>query len=94
MEDFERQLKNAMVRREPPPWLEARVLAAAASAQPEPERAWWTRLGFARMRWAPALVAVSSYWSASYGSRTGRLASVLRARRPRRSSKRRCGLRR
>ena len=57
MEDFERQLKNAMVRRDPPPWLEARVLAAAASAQPEPERAWWTRLGFARMRWAPALVA-------------------------------------
>ena len=58
MEDFERQLKNAMARREPPPWLEAKVLAAAASAQPEPEPAWWNRLLFARMRWAPALVAV------------------------------------
>jgi hypothetical protein len=58
MEDFERQLKNAMVRREPPPWLEAKVLAAAVSARPEPAPAWWQRLLFARMRWAPALVAV------------------------------------
>lgn len=58
MEDFERQLKNAMVRREPPPWLEAKVLAAAASAQPEPKPAWWSHLSFVRMRWASALVAV------------------------------------
>lgn len=50
MDDFERQLKSAMARKDPPAWFEARVLAAA---ERQPERRWqlW------RPRWAVAAFA-------------------------------------
>jgi hypothetical protein len=56
MDDFERQLKQALERKDAPPWLEARILnAAAAEPAPRPRRSWtglwWTR-------WATAALAV------------------------------------
>ena len=58
MDDFELQLKNALSRREPPPWLEAKVLAAA-SREPAPlPPGWWARLlSGMRLRWVSAVVA-------------------------------------
>jgi hypothetical protein len=50
MDDFEQQLKRAMARKEPPAWLEAKVMAAAAR---RPRRRW----EFLRMRWAAAALA-------------------------------------
>jgi hypothetical protein len=47
MNDLERQLERALARREPPPWFEAKVLAAAR----EPK----TRL--LRLRWLAAALA-------------------------------------
>ncbi len=59
MEDFERQLQNALSRREPPPWLEAKVLAAAREQAPAPRPGVWERIApWLRLRWIPALVAV------------------------------------
>ena len=55
MDEFERQLKQALERKEPPPWLEARVLAAAA-AEPVRPRRWWDGVWWTR--WATVAVAV------------------------------------
>ena len=51
MDDFEQQLKRAMARTDPPPWFEAKVLAAAKRAQPAPKRKFW------RLQWAVAALA-------------------------------------
>lgn len=58
MDDFELQLKNALSRREPPPWLEAKVLAAA-SREPVrlPPRTWDRLVSGMRLRWVSAAVA-------------------------------------
>lgn len=57
MDELDRQLKEALGRREAPPWFEAKVLAAAAR-QPEPARGWWRRWsGVPRLRWAAAMLA-------------------------------------
>ena len=58
MEDLERQLKSALERKEPPPWFEAKVLAAAARERPA-RRSWfeWAIHG-SRLRWATAVAAV------------------------------------
>ena len=47
MDDFERQLKNALARKEPPGWLEAKVLAAS---RPRPRSTF--------LRWAVAMASV------------------------------------
>jgi hypothetical protein len=59
MEDFERQLENALRRREPPPWLESKIMATVnRPLAPEPKPALWARLsaGF-RLRWVSAGLA-------------------------------------
>lgn len=59
MDDFEHQLRNALSRREPPPWLEAKVLAAASREPARVAPSAWDRLVFgARLRWVSAAVAV------------------------------------
>ncbi len=59
MEDFERQLQNALCRREPPPWLGAKVLAAAKDDVPRERPALWARFApWLRLRWIPAVVVV------------------------------------
>ncbi len=59
MDDLERHLLNALSRREPPPWLETKVRAAAHGPQAPDRETAWERLGrWLRMRWIPALVAV------------------------------------
>lgn len=59
MEDLERQLKNALARKDAPDWLEARVLAAAAR-EPQRGRGWRPQWMFAgRLRWASAALAVA-----------------------------------
>ena len=58
MDDFERQLQKALSRREPPPWLEAKVLAAAKAEQPSSHGAWERIAPWLRLRWVPALLAV------------------------------------
>ena len=50
MEDFEKQIKNALGRKEPPPWLESRILAAAAETRAERVPLW-------RWRWVAASTA-------------------------------------
>jgi hypothetical protein len=50
MDDFERQLKQAMARKDAPVWFEAKVLAAV---ERQPQSAW----SFFRLRWAAAAVA-------------------------------------
>lgn len=55
MEDFERQLKHALSRKEPSPWFEAKVLAAVAE-QSKTRRTTWGWLFAARLRWVSALV--------------------------------------
>lgn len=58
MDDLERQLENALSRREPPPWLESRILAAAKEQLPAEKPALWARIApWLRPRWVPALVA-------------------------------------
>jgi hypothetical protein len=54
MEDFEKQLREALRRSHPPPGFAERVLARAA-AEGAPKAAWW-RLGrkWASLRWALA----------------------------------------
>ena len=49
MEDFERQLRNALERREQPAWFEAKVLAATRTRQ-SGRRIFW--------RWATEVTAV------------------------------------
>jgi hypothetical protein len=44
MDDFERQLQNALSRREPPPWLESKILAAAKEQPPEEQPGLWERV--------------------------------------------------
>jgi hypothetical protein len=57
MDDFEQQLKRAMARQEPPPWFEAKVLAAA-ERQTEVQQSWFTRFRVQpAMRWATGVVA-------------------------------------
>src|SRR5216684_3530973 len=53
MDDVEQQIKNSLARKEPPPWLEAKILAAAEQ-QPD-TRPWWQ----ARLRWVSALAAAA-----------------------------------
>ena len=50
MDDFEKRLKQALTRQEPPPWFEAKVLAAVGSAPPARRPGFW-------MRWASLAVA-------------------------------------
>lgn len=54
MDDFERQLENALARKEPPAWLEAKVLARAAARRPK----------FSLLRW---IVATSSAFAIAAG---------------------------
>ncbi len=51
MDDFEKQIQEALARKEPSPFFEARVLGAVKRQQQE-------RRASARMWWASALVAV------------------------------------
>lgn len=51
MDDFEKQLRNALAKKEPSPFFEARVLGAARRQARE-------RQASARMWWASALAAV------------------------------------
>ncbi len=64
MDDFERQLKQALERKEPPPWLEGRVLAAAAVEPVRPRRLWssfwWTR--WATVALAAVLLVTGLQW--------------------------------
>jgi hypothetical protein len=53
MDDFERQLKEALSRKEQPVWFEAKVLAAAKSARPE------RRPKLLLFRWASAVAATA-----------------------------------
>ena len=50
MDDFERQLKRAMARTDPPAWFEAKVLGAAGR-KPAPKWRFW------RLQWAVAALA-------------------------------------
>jgi hypothetical protein len=52
MDDFEQQIRNSLARKEPPAWLEAKILAAAQQAA---ERPWWQT----RLRWVSALTAAA-----------------------------------
>jgi hypothetical protein len=65
MDDFEKQLKEALSREDAPPWFEARVLAAA-EAQAHREAPWWRRwFAQTNMRWATAaamLVMTAGVW--------------------------------
>jgi hypothetical protein len=59
MDDFERQLQNALSRREPPPWLESKILAAATEQRPVEQPPAWERIApWLRLRWIPAVLAV------------------------------------
>jgi len=53
MEDFERHLQESLRRKDPPPYLEARILAAAKDERGAPRPWFWQRT-----RWAVALGAV------------------------------------
>jgi hypothetical protein len=55
MNDFEKQIRDALARKEPSPGFEARVLAAAGRT--EERRNWWQFPFVGRMRWASAVVA-------------------------------------
>lgn len=55
MDDFERQIRDAMARKEPSPGFEDRVLAAAGRT--EERRNWWQFPFVGRVRWASAVVA-------------------------------------
>ena len=58
MDDLEQQLKEALVRKEAPPWFEARVLAAVGE-QGQPKLSWWRRPFVAqKTRWATCAAAV------------------------------------
>lgn len=60
MEDLERQLRNALARKDAPGNLEAKVLAAAARER-DRLRGWWRQSIFAgRVRWASALLAAAT----------------------------------
>jgi hypothetical protein len=57
MDDFEQQLREALARKEPPAWFEAKVMAAAAR-EPERRRRWWGDwFAAGRLRWAGAALA-------------------------------------
>ena len=57
MDDFERQLKEALAREEPPAWFEAKVMAAVAQ-EPERRKSWWGGwFAAGRLRWASAALA-------------------------------------
>jgi ferric-dicitrate binding protein FerR (iron transport regulator) len=57
MEDFERQLRNALARKEPPAWFEAKVLAAASTKRSKP--------GFLRLAVAAgaAIAITAAIWT-------------------------------
>jgi len=55
MEDFERQLQEALRRKYAPPYLESRILAVAAAESAAPRT---SLFGGMRLRWAAALGAV------------------------------------
>jgi len=57
MDDFEQRIKDSLARKEPPAWLEAKILAAAGR-RPE-VRPWWRIMPQARLRWASALTAAA-----------------------------------
>lgn len=66
MDDFEQQLKQAMARQEPPPWFEAKVLAAV-ERQPQSRQSLWSRFRVQPgMRWATgfaaALLVTTGVW--------------------------------
>lgn len=44
MDDLEQQLRRALAREDAPPWLEAKVMAAAATPK---RRVWWPRWAYA-----------------------------------------------
>ncbi len=55
MNDFEKQIRDALARKEPSPGFEARVLAATRRV--EARSSWWNGLFSGRARWASAVVA-------------------------------------
>ncbi len=55
MNDFERQIRDALARKEPSPGFAARVLAATRRV--EARRNWWSGLFVGRARWASAALA-------------------------------------
>lgn len=55
MSDFEKQIREALARKQPPSGFEARVLAAARRS--EERRNWWQFPFVGRVRWASAAVA-------------------------------------
>jgi len=58
IDDLERQLKDALGRKEPPAWFEAKVLGAAARQKSE-RRSWLQRIMHGgRLRFATAVAAV------------------------------------
>jgi len=50
MEEFEQHIRNSLARKEPSPWLEAKILAAAEDRRPR-------RLG--RLRWVSAVAGAA-----------------------------------
>lgn len=52
MEDFEKQISESLRRKDPSPWLESRILAAAAQTH-TPRPSFFQR----RLRWVTALAA-------------------------------------
>jgi hypothetical protein len=62
MEDFERQLRDALARKEQPPAFEAKVFAAIAKSKSRRRVAWWR----ASWRWeavAASMLALAAFWS-------------------------------
>ena len=55
MDEFEKQIKGSLSRKEPSPWLESRILAAAAAENHAPRTSTWRT----HLRWAMALCAVA-----------------------------------
>jgi len=57
MDDLERQLKNALSRKQAPDWFEAKVLAAAARETKVPAAFWQRLMAGTRLRMASAVLA-------------------------------------
>lgn len=58
MEDLERQLRNALERKDAPAWFEAKVMAAVAR-QADRRQSWWRRVFDRRARWMSAAAAAA-----------------------------------
>jgi len=57
MDDLERQLRDALARKQAPDWFEAKVLAAAAREKKAPVDFWRQLMAGTRLRWASAVLA-------------------------------------